>query len=85
MWKFIEDILKTNGKWSFKRTTALYSLNLATIYAFIPLFIKDFETHEFVFWGFITYSGAMVGLVLQQKIKTNYYDSPSYTSNEPLS
>ena len=85
MWKIVEDLLKTNGKWSFKRTTALYALNLATIYAFLPLYVKDFEIHEFVFWGFITYSGAMVGLVLQQKLKTyNNNDTPIYTGEETL-
>ncbi len=66
--KFISDLLKVKDKWSFKRVTALYVLNIAIGYAFIPIFIKSFDVKEFVFWGFITYSGTMIGMALKQKI-----------------
>lgn len=87
MIKFINDLLKTNGKWSFKRTTALYVLNIAIVYAFLPLVIATFDIHEFVFWGFITYSGAMVGMVLRQKMSdaSQYNDrgiNNQYTNDE---
>lgn len=68
MRKFLADILKEHGKWSFKRTTALYVLNVAIIYAFLPLLMLNFDVKEFVFWGFITYSGTMIGLGLKQKL-----------------
>jgi len=68
MEKFISDLLKTNNKWSFKRVTALYVLNIAIGYAFLPIFIKTFDVKEFVFWGFITYSATMIGMVLRQKM-----------------
>ena len=68
MKKFIEDILKSNGKWSFKRTTAFYVLNISIIYAFLPIVIKTFTVQEFVFWGFLTYSAGMIGMVLKQKL-----------------
>lgn len=66
--KFIEDLLKTAGKWSFKRVTALYVLNVAIIYAFLPILLPTFNVQEFVFWGFLTYSGTMVGMILKQKL-----------------
>ena len=68
MKKFIQDLLQTNGKWSFKRVTAFYVLNVAIVYAFLPIFITTFNVQEFVFWGFLTYSGSMVGMILKQKI-----------------
>lgn len=75
MKKFIQDLLQTNGKWSFKRVTAFYVLNVAIVYAFLPIFFPTFNVQEFVFWGFLTYSGSMVGMILKQKItewtKTN--------------
>ena len=87
MGKFINDILKTNGKWSFKRVTALFVLFVSIVYAFLKVFIKDFEVLEFVFWGFITYSGTMVGMVLRQKISdpSQYNDkgvNNQYTNDE---
>jgi hypothetical protein len=69
--KIIYDILKSYGKWSFKRITAIYVLNIAIIYAFIPLIFPQFNVLEFVFWGFITYSGTMVGMILKQKMDEN--------------
>jgi hypothetical protein len=77
MKKFLEDILKERGKWSFKRTTALYLLNIAILYAFLPLWMLNFDVKEFVFWGFITYSGTMVGMTLKQKLS----EKPTDTNN----
>lgn len=68
MKKFIGDLLKTSDKWSFKRVTALYVLNIAILYIFTPLFISTFQVLEFVFWGLITYSATMVGMTLKQKM-----------------
>ncbi len=68
MKKFIKDLLQTNGKWSFKRVTAFYVLNVAILYAFLPIVVSTFNVQEFVFWGFLTYSGSMVGMILKQKI-----------------
>jgi uncharacterized protein with NAD-binding domain and iron-sulfur cluster len=68
MKKFVGDLLKTAGKWSFKRVTALYVLNIAIVYAVLPIFIPSFNVQEFVFWGFLTYSGTMIGMVLKQKL-----------------
>ncbi len=82
MKKFIEDLLKTYNKWSFKRVTAMYSLNVAIIYAFIPIVVSTFIVQEFVFWGFLTYSGAMLGMVLKQKIIEK--DSTTAAKEEPL-
>jgi hypothetical protein len=69
--KFIDDLLKERGKWSFKRVTALHSLNAAMFYAFVPLIVSTFIVQEFVFWGFLTYSGTMLGMVLKQKLASS--------------
>lgn len=65
--KLLNDLFQTNGKWSFKRVTAFYVLQFSIAYAFLPIFIKNFDVKEFVFWGFLTYSGSMIGMVLAQK------------------
>lgn len=75
MKKFLEIILKENGEWSFKRTTALYILHIAIIYAFLPMLMVGFDVKEFVFWGFITYSGTMIGLGLKQKLAETSADN----------
>lgn len=71
MGKFFSDILKTNDKWSFKRTTALYVLNVAIGYAFIPIWFPKFPVLEFVMMAFITYSASMAGMVVWQKTLEN--------------
>ena len=43
MKKLIKDILQTNGKWSYKRITSLYILNVAIIYAVLPIWFKNFD------------------------------------------
>ena len=80
MKKFIGDLLQTTGKWSFKRVTALYVLNVAIAYAFLPVLLSNFNVQEFVFWGFLTYSGTMVGMILKQKLSA----SEDAKTEEPL-
>jgi hypothetical protein len=67
MSKFFSDLLKTNGKWSFKRTTALYVLNVSIVYAFIPIWFPKFPVLEFVMMALIGYSASMAGMVVWQK------------------
>jgi hypothetical protein len=56
--KLINQTLKNqNGEWSQKRIMTFTSFWIATIYAFMPLFIKDFEVKEFVFIGFLATGG----------------------------
>ncbi|GEM_PF-3916296 len=65
--KFLSDILKTNNKWSFKRVTALYVLNISILYAFIPIWFPKFPVLEFVMMALIGYSASMAGMILWQK------------------
>lgn len=57
----------TNGKWSFKRVTAIYVLNVAICYAFTPIKYPEFNVMEFVVMALIGYSASMVGMTLWQK------------------
>lgn len=64
----INETLKENGKWSIKRISAFTAFWVAVVYAFLPAFVT-FEIHEFVFWGFITYSATgILGTVWNKKI-----------------
>lgn len=83
MKKFLTDLLMTSRKWSFKRVTSLYILNIAILYVFLPIFIPSFTVLEFVFWGFITYSASMVGITAYQKLKTPISVEPE-PDKEPL-
>ena len=65
--KIFNDILKVRGKYSFKRVTAIYVLNIAILYAFIPLFIITFPVLEFVMLTLIGYSASMMGMTVWQK------------------
>jgi hypothetical protein len=69
MKQIIIDILKPNGKWSFKRMTALYILNMAIIYAFLPIVKSNFDVKEFVFVSLLGYSATMVGVTAWEKLK----------------
>jgi len=64
---FWKDMFQTNGKWSYKRVTSFYVLNFAIVYAFLNLRFPNVDVKEFVFWGLLTYSGSMVGMILLQK------------------
>jgi len=67
MWS---DTLKPKGKYEQRRIAAITAFWAAVIYAFTPAFVKDFEVKEFVFWGFITFAGASIGMrVLNKKEK----------------
>jgi hypothetical protein len=55
--KILTDTLKTNNKWSQKRLLTLSSFFVSTIYAFIPIFLPNFEVKEFIFLGFLGVGG----------------------------
>jgi hypothetical protein len=67
MKKIIADTLKPNGKWSIKRLGAFTSFWAAIAYALLPLYGKQFEVHEFVFVGLLTYSATAIGLTVWNK------------------
>ena len=69
MKKLLKDILQTNGKWSYKRITSLYILNVAIIYALLPILFPKFDVVEFVFIALIGYSATMVGVNAWEKNK----------------
>ena len=51
--KILKDTLMVKGKFSEKRVQTFSAFWIATIYAFIPLFVPTFDVKEFVFIGFI--------------------------------
>jgi hypothetical protein len=55
--KLIKDTLKNGDTWSQKRLMTFSSFFIATIYAFVPVWIPDFEVKEFVFIGFLGAGG----------------------------
>lgn len=65
--KIFNDILKIKSKYSFKRVTAIYVLNIAVVYAFTPLFAPKFAVLEFVMLTLIGYSASMMGMSVWQK------------------
>jgi len=65
--KIINDLLKVNGKYSFKRVTALYILNVSILYAFLPIWFPKFTVLEFVMMALIGYSASMIGMTVWQK------------------
>jgi hypothetical protein len=67
MRKIINDTLKPSGKWSIKRLGAFTSFWAAILYALLPLYGKQFEVHEFVFVGLLTYSATAIGMTVWNK------------------
>lgn len=55
--KVLKDTLTVNNKWSQKRIMTFTSFWVATVYAFMPLFVPSFDVKEFVFIGFIGAGG----------------------------
>jgi len=55
--KILTDTLTVNGKYSQKRIMTFSSFFVATIYAFLPTIILNFDVKEFVFLGFIGAGG----------------------------
>lgn len=55
--KIFKDTLQSNDKWSQKRIMVFTSFFVASIYAFMPAFINNFEVKEFVFLGFLGVGG----------------------------
>jgi hypothetical protein len=65
--KVISDTLKPKGRYELKRMAAISAFFAAVLYAFIPIFKPEFIVLEFVFWGFVTYSAAAIGLNVWNK------------------
>jgi len=66
--KIIRDTLMERGdKWSIKRIAGVSGFYASIIYAFIPVFYPTFTVHEFVFWGFITFSASAIGMTVWNK------------------
>lgn len=72
--KIITDTLKSNGKWSQKRLMTFSSFFIAAIYAFLPMFQKEFDVKEFVFLGFLGAGG--FSLFRTQKTNDNIPQTP---------
>jgi hypothetical protein len=65
--KLRNETLKSNGKYSIKRMGVISSFYIAMMYAFMPIWFPMFVVHEFVFWGFITFAGAGLGMTVWNK------------------
>lgn len=65
--KLRDDTLKVNGKYSIKRLAVITAFYVGVCYAFMPLWKPLFVVHEFVFWGFITFSGTGLGMTVWNK------------------
>lgn len=66
--KLINDTLKnTDGKYSRKSLTAFFAFIFALSYEVIPLFVKGFDTKEYVFITLISLCGASLGLTVLDK------------------
>ena len=76
--KILVDTLMNKGKFSQKRIMTFSSFFVATIYAFLPTFIKDFDVKEFVFIGFM----ASGGFSLYRTQKTNENTIEENTNHE---
>jgi len=64
----ITDTLQEDcGKWSIKRLSGISSFYFAVLYLFVPIIDKDFEVHEFAFWGLITFAGTALGMTVWNK------------------
>jgi len=72
--KIIKDTLKNGDTWSQKRLMTFSSFFIATIYAFVPVWIPDFEVKEFVFIGFLGAGGW--SLFRTQKPNENINNEP---------
>lgn len=55
--KLINDTLTEKGKFSIKRVQTFSAFLIATVYAFVPIWLPDFEVKEFVFIGFLGAGG----------------------------
>ena len=51
----INDTLKANNKWSQKRLMTFSSFFVASIYAFIPIFLPNFELLKAKLYSVCTY------------------------------
>ena len=71
--KLINDTLKIHGKWAHKRLMAFVSFHSMIVYVFLPLIFPLIDVKEFVVCFFLGYSGACLGIDLQQQIKSNNF------------
>lgn len=69
--KILIDTLQVNGKWSQKRLLTFSSFFVATIYAFIPIFIPNFDVKDFIFLGFLTVGGFSIYRTQKPNENTN--------------
>jgi len=65
--KLFTTLKELSGKQSIKRWASFSAFWVGVLYAFAPAVVTEFEVHEFVFWGFITYSGTALGLTVWNK------------------
>ena len=72
--KLLKDTLTVNGKWSQKRLMTFTAFWVAVCYAFMPLFIHNFDVKEFVFLGFLASGGWSIYRTQKtnENISTNY-------------
>jgi hypothetical protein len=67
--KLINDTLKINGRYAHKRIMAFVSFHSMIVYVFLPVVFPLIDVKEFVVCFFLGYSGACLGIDLQQQIK----------------
>ena len=70
--KIIKDTLQIDGKFSIRRLMTFSAFWVATVYAFLPLFMPTFDVKEFVFLGFLGAGG--FSLFRTQQLKTKIED-----------
>lgn len=78
--KLINDTLKINGRYAHKRVMAFVSFHSMIVYVFLPVLFPLIDVKEFVVCFFLGYSGACLGIDLQQQIKSNNFTN----KDEPL-
>ena len=82
--KLINDTLKISGRWAHKRVMAFACFHSMIVYVFLPTLYPTFEVKEFVVCFFLGYSGACLGIDLQQQIKSNSYTNLPTNKEEQL-
>lgn len=68
----ITDTLQDGGKWSIKRVSGFSAFWASINYAFLPAFIPDFTPLEFIFWGFMSFAGAVIIGSTWEKLKNRF-------------
>ncbi len=73
------DTMKPKGKYEQKRVMTFSGFFAGVIYAFIPIFIPEFDVKDFVFIAFLGLAGGSSFLSLKDKIVANQFES-----NQPI-